>query len=401
MKVLLVTSQYIDIRQDGCYCNFALHGTLDNMSVLGDLYIVANQQLPDKPAAQPLNRKIDVITSERVRYFRPMNRTVSSYLKNRKYNQRLLKECIPGMDLVIGYAPSENSNAALKVAQKHNIPFLTFLVGCPWDILHNHHRFLARVMAPISWYATSQTLKKSDYVHYVTKEFLQRRYPTKGKSLGCSDINLGMPNPEGLKNRIQKIDKLESKEIIKLMTTANIDVRYKGHEYVIRAIAKLKEQGDNHFHYYLIGAGKGDYLRNLCKCLDVEEQIHFEGRKKPEEVLDYLNFVDIYLQPSIAEGLPRAVVEAMSVGLPCIGFNAGGMSELLEPEFIVEQKSVEGIIKCLKTLQDKKKYKEVAEYNFKKASEYEHSKLVAQIRNFFVEVRKEIESKKERSNESI
>lgn len=394
MKTLLVTNQYIDIRPDGCYCNFALLGTLENMNVLGELYIVANQQLPDKPAAQPLDRKNDFITSERVKHFRPMNRSISSYFKNKKYNRLLLERLIPGMDLVIGYAPSDNADEALKIAHKYGIPFLTFLVGCPWDSLHNHHRLLARIMAPFSWYSTRQTVRKSEYVHYVTKEFLQRRYPTEGKSLGCSDTNLGMPNPKALQERLQKMKAKQTDEIIKLVTTANIDVRYKGQEYAIKAIAKLKEQGDIRYHYYLVGAGSGDYLRKLCIKLNIKDQIHFEGRKTPEDVMKMLVDSDIYLQPSLQEGLPRAVVEAMSVALPCIGYDTGGMAELLQPEFVVNQKSVEGLVCCLKSLQDKRKYKETAEYNFKKAGEYEHSKLVLQIHRFFAEVREEIETTK-------
>lgn len=392
MKILLVTNQYIDIRQDGCYCNFALLGTLENMSVLGDLYIIAGKQLPDKPAAQPLNRRMDFITVDRVKHLRPMNRSISSYFKNKKYNRQLLEKYIPEMDLVIGYVPSVNADVAQKIACRHHIPFLSFVVGCPWDSLHNHHRLLARFMAPVSWYTTRQTVKKSDYVHYVTKEFLQRRYPTHGKSLGCSDTNLGTPNSEALKERLQKIEAKRPDGIIKLVTTANIDVRYKGQEYVIKAIAQLKKQGDIRYHYYLVGVGKGEYLRNLSRTLNVEDQIRFEGRKTPEEVMRILANSDIYLQPSLQEGLPRAVVEAMSVALPCIGFDTGGMAELLQPEFVVKQKSVEGLICCLKSLQDIQKYKETAEYNFRKAGEYEHSKLVAQIRSFFAEVRKEIET---------
>ena len=189
MKVLLVTNQYIDIRPDGCYCNFALLGTLENMSVLGELYIVANQQFPDKPAAQPLNQRIDFIKRVNVKHFRPVNRNIYSFLINRKYNQKVLEDCIPNMDLVIGYARMGNGDKALRIAHKYNIPYLTFLVGCPWDTLRNHHRLLARIMAPITYFSTRKTVSESDYVHYVTKSFLQKRYPTRGKSIGCSDIN--------------------------------------------------------------------------------------------------------------------------------------------------------------------------------------------------------------------
>lgn len=394
MKVLLVTNQYIDIRKDGCYCNFALFGTLENMSVLGELYIVANQQLPDKPAAQPLNQRIDFIKKNHVKYFRPMNRTISSFLINRKYNQRLLEESIPSMDLVIGYARMGNGDAALRIAHKHNIPYLSFLVGCPWDTLRNHHRLLARIMAPLTYLSTKKTIKDSDYVHYVTQNFLQKRYPTQGKSLACSDINLKDLNIANLEHRKIINSQNNKNGIIKLVTTANVDVRYKGQEFVIKAIAKLRKEGDIRYHYYLVGAGRGKYLYDLSVKLGVQDQVHFVGRKTTEEVMQILKESDIYLQPSISEGLPRAVVEAMSVALPCIGFDTGGMSELLEPEFVVKQKSVDGIIQCMKVLQDNKKYEKTIEYNFKKACEYEHSKLVSKIRGFFAEVRDEVESNK-------
>lgn len=393
MKVLLVTNQLIDIRDDACYCDFALWGTLKNMSMLGDLYIVACKQSLNKPASQPLNKKVDFIIPERVNFLHPINRASFSFFINKRYNRKLMEECIPSMDLVIGYAPSMNVDQAFKIARKYHIPFLTFLVGCPWDALHNHSRIPARLMAPVCWYTTRHMVEKSDYVHYVTKEFLQNRYPTQGKSLGCSDVNLGFPNPEALNSRLLKISELNTDSIIKLMTTANIDVRYKGHEYVFKAIAKMKEQGDQRYHYYLIGAGEGKFLRELSIKLGIEKQIHFEGRKTPEEVINMLCKSDIYIQPSLQEGLPRAVVEAMSVALPCVGFNTGGIPELLEPEFVVRRKNVDGIIQCLRLLQNVEKYKKTARKNFNKSFDYEHSKLTNQIRDFFKDVRNEIKSK--------
>ena len=46
-------------------------------------------------------------------------------------------------------------------------------------------------------------------------------------------------------------------------------------------------------------------------------------------MLEWLSKYDLYVQPSHTEGLPRALIEAMSVGLPCIGSRVGGIPELL------------------------------------------------------------------------
>ena len=91
---------------------------------------------------------------------------------------------------------------------------------------------------------------------------------------------------------------------------------------------------------------------DYSKQLQVESNVHFLGRKTPEEVMSILADADIYVQPSITEGLPRAVVEAMSTGLPCIGFNTGGIPELLEPEYIARLKDVNGIVQRIKILED-------------------------------------------------
>ena len=57
MKVLLVTDQYIDIRPDGCYCNFALLGTLKNISSIGELYVVASKLSAKKQPPSHLTRE--------------------------------------------------------------------------------------------------------------------------------------------------------------------------------------------------------------------------------------------------------------------------------------------------------------------------------------------------------
>jgi glycosyltransferase involved in cell wall biosynthesis len=391
MKVLLVTDQYIDIRPDGCYCNFALLGTLRNISILGELYILAAKLSPNKKAAQPLNQKIEFINADRVRHFKPLTSSIKEYFLNNSYNKKILNELIPQMDLVIGYAPGHNLYEALKIAKSNNVPFMTFLVACPLDTMRRHQRLIVRLLSPLYFLQTKKIVKESDYVHYVTKSFLQQRYPTSGKSLGCSDANLGEPNPTTLSMRLEKYASKKPSDNKNIITIGHIDVRYKGQEYVIKAIAQLIKEGESQYHYYLIGAGEGTYLKKLAKQLQVENNVHFLGRKTPEEVMSILADADIYVQPSITEGLPRAVVEAMSTGLPCIGFNTGGIPELLEPEYIVKLKDVDGIVQRIKILEDVEKYKSVATRNFNAAKEYEHSKLSSRIRQFFGEIKKDID----------
>ena len=75
--------------------------------------------------------------------------------------------------------------------------------------------------------------------------------------MGCSDTNFGVFDPMALESRLRKLSSRKETDEVRLITTAHVDVRYKGHEFVIRAIARLKSLGDLHYRYWLIGGGKG------------------------------------------------------------------------------------------------------------------------------------------------
>lgn len=393
MKVLLVTSQKIGIQDGACWCNFALYGTLENMSVIGEMHLLCYKATSFHNTAQPITERIGFLSPNNVDYFLPISKDISTYLTNQRLNKKKVEQAVEGKDLVIGYAPFENAAYAQKVAEKKGIPFLSFLVGCPWNVLIHHHRLLVKMMAPKSWLFTRRMLKNSNYVHYVTRFYLQDKYPTKGKSLGCSDINLCDFDLEAFNHRMKNRQEKTPSSEIKLITVGSLDAGYKGQEYVIRAMAQLKRKGDNRYHYYLIGTGKGERLHKIAQQLNIEDQVHFLGRKTIDEVFSWLDECDIYLQPSLTEGLPRSVVEAMSRALPCIGFHTGGIPELLEPQYVVKQKDVDGIVSKLRLLENENEYKRVAEQNYKEAQNYDHEKLQKQIRDFFYEIKKEIEAK--------
>lgn len=393
MRALLVTAQFIEIKEEGCYCDSALFGTLETMTELGELYIIAGSPSINNPGAMPRVHKLDFIKKENVKHFKSTSH-ISSYFSNNNYNKKIIEKSVIDADLVIGFVPNIHGLNAFDIAHKFGKPYLSFVVACAWDALHNHQRWAARIIAPSRFFATRRVVRDSEYVHYVTTKFLQQRYPTNGKSLGCSDTNLRRLDVEVLDARLSRLKTKCEDDVIRLVTTAHTDVRFKGQEYVIRAISKLKKRGENKYRYLLIGGGNGVYLRNLCKELGVEAEVEFLGRKKWNEVIDILTAADVYIQPSLQEGLPRSVVEAMSTALPCIGFNTGGIPELLDPEFVVKRKDIEGLIESLLKLQNKHTYARVAERNFNIAKEYEHDKLTSRIRGFFNEIREEIEQKR-------
>ena len=217
----------------------------------------------------------------------------------------ILKENIDAADAVIVRLDSFMGLQTIKECRKKNKPYMIELVGCAWDSFWNHG-LSGKILAPYLFLRTKREVKNSPFVVYVTSEFLQRRYPTNGVNTNISNVKLHAQGPEVLENRLRKISGNDRKVV--LGTAANVDIRYKGQQYVIEALGILKKQGITNFEYQILGAGDPSYLRDVAKKNNVEDQVKILGSYPHERVFDWLkNELDIYVQPSLQEGLPRSV----------------------------------------------------------------------------------------------
>lgn len=287
----------------------------------------------------------------------------------------ILKENIDAADAVIVRLDSFMGLQTIKECRKKNKPYMIELVGCAWDSFWNHG-ISGKILAPYLFLRTKREVKNSPFVVYVTSEFLQRRYPTNGVNTNISNVKLHAQGPEVLENRLRKISENDRKVV--LGTAANVDIRYKGQQYVIEALGILKKQGITNFEYQILGAGDQSYLKDVAKKNNVEDQVKILGSYPHERVFDWLkNELDIYVQPSLQEGLPRSVIEAMSVGLPCIGSDVAGIPELLDKEWVFKRKGnkAEEIAELLKNI-EKDSLRKQAERNYKESSLYDYVLLL-------------------------
>lgn len=261
----------------------------------------------------------------------PSQSTLSGILFRRAEAARILTEELKKVDFAIIRLPSFIGQLTAKIARKLHKPYLVEVVGCPWDSLWNYG-LKGKLVAPWMTWSMKQQVKQADYAIYVTSRFLQGRYPTDGTGIGCSDVQINTVTDEILQHRLEKIHS-ENKRFV-LGTTAAVNVPYKGHQYVIEALGELKKQGITHFTYQMVGDGDQSRLRQVIADNGVEDQVEFLGAMTHDKVFQWLDTIDIYIQPSRQEGLPRALIEAMSRGLPAIGAATGGIPELILPECI-------------------------------------------------------------------
>lgn len=102
----------------------------------------------------------------------------------------------------------------------------------------------------------------------------------------------------------------------------------KGYDYALRACALLKQAGIP-FQYTIIGAGGFEELVFLKHDLKLNEEVILEPGKPHVEVISAMQSADLFLLPSLEEGLPNVVVEAMALGVPVIATHVGGIPELI------------------------------------------------------------------------
>lgn len=101
----------------------------------------------------------------------------------------------------------------------------------------------------------------------------------------------------------------------------------KGHSYFIAAAHKLIQ---NYPNVVFLIIGEGDLREALQKQIDdlkLTSQVLLLGRR--QDIPDLLAIMDIYVQPSLSEGLPMTLLEAMAAQKPIIATNVGAMPQLI------------------------------------------------------------------------
>ncbi|THJ24582.1 MAG: glycosyltransferase [Nitrospira sp. CG24E] len=104
----------------------------------------------------------------------------------------------------------------------------------------------------------------------------------------------------------------------------------KGHEYLIAAIAKLKQDFPS-LHLVIIGSGnRQNALLQQAESAGLRDAVHLLGHR--EDIAVCLAGMDLFVLPSLNEGMGRALIEAMAAGLPVIASRVGGIPAVISHE---------------------------------------------------------------------
>ena len=224
-----------------------------------------------------------------------------------------------------------------------------FYKGAPlkyWMLFYPVEKWLARYTDLLV------TINSEDY-----KRASRFHYKDRGKAVIIPGIGIDTNVTNNMSNNRQEmLDKLGiSKDTIILTSVGELSKR-KNHKVIFYVIQKLKRKFN--ITYLLCGAGTLETeLKELAASLQIEENVRFLGFCN--QIDEILRITDVFVFPSLQEGLSVAVMEAMRAGLPIVCSNIRGNNDLIEEGkggHLVVPRDVDGFVKGM--MEVVKKYEE-------------------------------------------
>ncbi len=383
------------IRHDGQIWSegqFGAEGWARYLDHFDSLTVVGREGgLPDRPLAQLTLSSRDGVGFEFIRDAS----NLYSLTVGRRLALRWMRALVRAHDAVVARLPSEVGLLAAAAARREGKPCCIEIVGCPFDSLSNYGGFKARLYAPVAAARLRGAARRAAHASYVTNTFLQDRYPTRaGNALAASDVALAPPDRAILTRRLDQLSNRAAGDPVRLGMIATLQGKSKGIQILLRALAEARPHLPP---VRLRVLGQGDRRRWLreAEAIGVAGLVQFDGTLPTQnEVLSWLGEVDVYLQPSLQEGLPRALIEAMSQGCPAIGSAAGGIPELLPGEDLVatgDEQALAGLLAA--RLTDTGWMKRSAARNWERAGDFDPAILAPRRDEFWREFRREVRSR--------
>ena len=168
----------------------------------------------------------------------------------------------------------------------------------------------------------------------------------------------------------QKLGLPADKRIILFAAVKASDKR-KGMDYLIEAGKRI----NNKEVLFLIAGTNGDEIARQLPGLSVNA-----GFVASDKMPDFYNAADVFVTPSLQDNLPNTLMEAMACGTPCVGFNTGGIPEMIDHRkngYVAEYRNAEDLIRGLLWTLFEADFRQLSENaRGKVLSEYAEEKVV-------------------------
>lgn len=308
------------------------------------------------------------------------------YLKKRSAVKKVIKNNVEKLadSKFICRIPGQISDLVISALKKNNKKYAVEVVGDPDDVFapgtikHPLRRYFRNKMVS----SIKSNIKNASAVLYVTKNTLQSKYPVKDGTYSTYASNVKLENSE----TVNFSKKWQSKSIINITSIGSLEQMYKAPDIVLEAI-NIFNKNDKNIEVNLLWMGDGKFkntMIELAKEKGIEKNIKFIGNVNKQQVFEHLSNSDIFVLASRTEGLPRAIIEAMSIGIPVIGTKVGGIPELLEDSVLVEKNNAVLLAKKIGDLATNENfYNQQATRNLEEAKNYKDEFLSKRRLEFY------------------
>ncbi len=219
-----------------------------------------------------------------------------------------------------------------------------------------------------------QNIYKGRHISFITcSQWLEGQAAKSALLTGHSITSI--PNPINT-NLFKPRDKKEAREAcmlpqntkLILFGSVKITDKRKGIDYLVKACNLLvKKYPELSAQLGVVVFGKrSEELEELLPLkvypLDYVSNEH--------QMVDIYNAVDLYVTPSLEENLPNTIMEAMACGTPCVGFNVGGIPEMIDHlhnGYVAEYKSAEDLANGIHWVLTDSGYSSLSEQAMRKA----------------------------------
>lgn len=277
--------------------------------------------------------------------------------------------------------PSQLATIANRIATRSERPFAVEVVGDPYEVfapgaLRHPLRPLLRVHAPAQM---RKECGNACAIAYVSERELKERYPARQSAFTTTYSSIDL-KPAAFVKRPRLVH--GSKGDYHCIFVGSLQHTYKALDVLLDALAYCRSIGTK-LQLTVVGDGaRRTLLERQAQSLGLTDHVEFCGRVSPgSEIRALLDRSDLFILPSRTEGLPRAMIEAMARGLPCIGTAVGGIPELVASEDLVPANDADALAnKIIEVVSDMDRMARMSGRNLNKAHDY-RADVLQQRRN--------------------
>jgi glycosyltransferase involved in cell wall biosynthesis len=302
-------------------------------------------------------------------------------LRNGQSVHAIVSRAIRACPAIIVQTPSPVAYLAARLAIFRRRPYGAQIVGDP-DQVFSAGAFRHPLRVPLRRAAAAaqrQVAHNASVVMFVTTNVLQRKYPSNGRVFSGSDVVLDDSAfvPE---QPLRRRDDVEAT----LITVGSLDQPYKGTAVLLDAVAELHRSGRLVKLLVVGGGALMSELQAQAQSLGISAIVEFLGQLDRKGVQRALDRSDVFVLPSLTEGLPRALLEAMARGLAAVATNVGGIPELLPAECLVPPRNAVALARRLReVMASPESLMAMAQRNQEVARRY-HDRIQTPIRRAFL-----------------